>query len=307
MNRISFIRKSVTAGIYTGIALSVGKYGRILANTAMMPDVPYDLVAVTGGEPAQMYQRAINAMGGMSRYVSKGQTVVVKPNIGWDVIPDLAANTNPALVKAVIKSCLEAGAKEVYVFDHTCDEWTKCYKNSMIETAVKEAGGKIAPGNTEGYYEAVTIPNGKRLTETKVHELILESDVFINVPILKNHSSTKLTIAMKNLMGIVWDRGYWHRNDLHQCIADFSTWRKPDLNIIDAYNVLMKNGPRGVGEEDVAKMKFLVMSDDMVAADAAAAKIFGMQPTDVPYIKQAHEMKIGNMDLDSQNIGRIKI
>ncbi len=307
MNRRSFIKKSVTAGIYTGIALSVGKYGRILANTAMMPDVPYDLVAVTGGEPAQMYQRAINAMGGMSRYVSKGQTVVVKPNIGWDVIPDLAANTNPALVKAVIKSCLEAGAKEVYVFDHTCDEWTKCYKNSMIETAVKEAGGKIAPGNTEGYYEAVTIPNGKRLTETKVHELILESDVFINVPILKNHSSTKLTIAMKNLMGIVWDRGYWHRNDLHQCIADFSTWRKPDLNIIDAYNVLMKNGPRGVGEEDVAKMKFLVMSDDMVAADAAAAKIFGMQPTDVPYIKQAHEMKIGNMDLDSQNIGRIKI
>ncbi len=307
MNRRSFIRKSVTAGIYTGIALSVGKYGRILANTAMMPDVPYDLVAVTGGEPAQMYQRAINAMGGMSRYVSKGQTVVVKPNIGWDVIPDLAANTNPALVKAVIKSCLEAGAKEVFVFDHTCDEWTKCYKNSMIETAVKEAGGKIAPGNTEGYYEAVTIPNGKRLTETKVHELILESDVFINVPILKNHSSTKLTIAMKNLMGIVWDRGYWHRNDLHQCIADFSTWRKPDLNIIDAYNVLMKNGPRGVGEEDVAKMKFLVMSDDMVAADAAAAKIFGMQPTDVPYIKQAHEMKIGNMDLDSQNIGRIKI
>ncbi len=307
MNRRSFIKKSVTAGICTGIALSVGKYGRILANTAMMPDVPYDLVAVTGGEPAQMYQRAINAMGGMSRYVSKGQTVVVKPNIGWDVIPDLAANTNPALVKAVIKSCLEAGAKEVYVFDHTCDEWTKCYKNSMIETAVKEAGGKIAPGNTEGYYEAVTIPNGKRLTETKVHELILESDVFINVPILKNHSSTKLTIAMKNLMGIVWDRGYWHRNDLHQCIADFSTWRKPDLNIIDAYNVLMKNGPRGVGEEDVAKMKFLVMSDDMVAADAAAAKIFGMQPTDVPYIKQAHEMKIGNMDLDSQNIGRIKI
>lgn len=307
MNRRSFIRKSVTAGIYTGIALSVGKYGRILANTAMMPDVPYDLVAVTGGEPAQMYQRAINAMGGMSRYVSKGQTVVVKPNIGWDVIPELAANTNPALVKAVIKSCLEAGAKEVYVFDHTCDEWTKCYKNSMIETAVKEAGGKIAPGNTEGYYEAVSIPEGKRLTETKVHELILESDVFINVPILKNHSSTKLTIAMKNLMGIVWDRGYWHRNDLHQCIADFSTWRKPDLNIIDAYNVLMKNGPRGVGEEDVAKMKFLVMSDDMVAADAAAAKIFGMQPTEVPYIKQAHEMKIGNMELDSQNIGRIKI
>lgn len=307
MKRRSFIRKSATAGILTGAALSFGRYTRILANTVPLNEVPYDLVAVTGGEPEQMYKRAINAMGGISQFVSKGQTVVVKPNIGWDVIPDHAANTNPALVKVIIKSCLEAGAKEVFVFDHTCDEWTKCYKNSMIETAVKDAGGIIVPGNTEKYYEPVDVPLGKKLTSTKVHELILQSDVFINVPILKNHSSAKLTIAMKNLMGIVWDRGWWHRNDLHQCIADFSTWRKPDLNIIDAYNVMMNNGPRGIGKEDVAKMRFLVMSDDMVAADAAAAKIFGMQPTDVPYIDHAHQMGIGNMKLEEQNIGRIKI
>ena len=307
MKRRQFIRKSVTAGIYTGAALSLGKYGKVLANTAMNDDIPYDLVAVTGGEPAQMYQRAINAMGGISQYVKKGQTVVVKPNIGWDVIPDKAANTNPHLVKAIVKSCLEAGAKEVYAFDHTCDEWNKCYKNSKIEESVKDAGGKIVPGNTERYYEAVDIPEGKRLTSAKVHELILESDVFINVPILKNHGSATLTIAMKNLMGIVWDRGFWHRNDLHQCIADFSTWRQPDLNIIDAYNVMMKNGPRGVSEADVAKMKFLVMSDDMVAADAAAAKIFGMKPADVPYISHAHDMGIGNKNLENQNIGRIKI
>lgn len=307
MKRRKFIEQSVKAGIYSGAFISLGKYGNVIANTVMNDEIPYDLVAVTGGEPVQMYQRAINAMGGMQQYVKKGQTVVVKPNIGWDVIPEKGANTNPNLVGAIVKSCFEVGAKQVYVFDHTCDEWKKCYQNSKIENAAKEAGAKVVPGNSERYYEPVDIPQGKKLTSAKVHELMLESDVFINVPILKNHGSAKLTIAMKNLMGIVWDRGYWHRNDLQQCIADFATWRKPDLNIIDAYNVMMKNGPRGVSEADLAKMKFLVMSDDMVAADASAAKIFGMEPANVPHIEYAHQMGTGNMNLKNQNIGRIKI
>lgn len=307
MKRRDFIHKSLQAGIATGAAVSLGGYGQLLANTVYNNSIPYDLVAIRNGEPEQMYRRAMNAMGGISQYVKKGQRVVVKPNIGWDVVPELAANTNPELVKAIVKSCLDAGASAVYTFDHTCDDWKKCYRNSKLENAIEDAGGKVVPGNSERYYQEVEIPQGKRLKTTKVHEQIMEADVFINVPILKNHGSTKLTISMKNLMGIVWDRHYWHRNDLHQCIADFSTWRKPDLNIIDAYRVMMKNGPRGRSESDVAKMKFLVMSDDMVAADAAAAKIFGMQPGNVPHIQHAHDMKVGNMNLQEQEIGRIKM
>ncbi len=307
MKRRDFINKSLKAGVFTGAALSFGKYGQVIANTAFNNEIPYDLVAVRNGEPAEMYQRAIETMGGISKYVKKGQRVLVKPNIGWDVVPELAANTNPALVKAIVKSCLEAGASSVYTFDHTCDDWQKCYKNSQLETVIEDGGGKVVPGNNERYYEEVDIPRGKRLTSTKVHEQVMEADVFINVPVLKNHGSAKVTIAMKNLMGIIWDRHYWHRNDLHQCIADFCTWRQPDLNIVDAYRVMMKNGPKGRSESDVAKMKFLVMSDDMVAADAAATKIFGMQPANIPHIQYAHNMQVGNMNLKKQEIKRIKM
>jgi uncharacterized protein (DUF362 family) len=252
-----------------------------------------------------MFDQAIKSLGGMNKFVSQGQKVVVKPNIGWDAVPERAANTNPQLVGRIVEHCFQAGAKEVYVFDNTCDKWTSCYANSGIEKATKDAGGKIVPGNTESYYQEVEIKEGKSLKTTKVHELILDSDVFINVPVLKNHSSAKLTIAMKNLMGVVWDRMWWHRNDLHQCIADYTTFRKPDLNIIDAYNVMLQNGPRGVSTADVSNMKAQIISTDIVAADAAAAKMFGTEPYEVPYIEIADEMGIGTMDLKQLNINRI--
>ncbi|MCX8010363.1 MAG: DUF362 domain-containing protein, partial [Ignavibacteria bacterium] len=230
-----------------------------------------------------------------------------KPNIGWDVPPERAGNTHPKLVAQIVKRCYEAGAKEVLVFDHTCDNWQKAYRNSGIESAVKNVGGKIVPGNSDTYYQKVTVPNGKSLKETQVHELILEADVFINVPILKNHSSAKLTMGMKNLMGIVWDRRYWHANDLHQCIADFTAYRLPDLNIIDAYYVMKRNGPRGVSTDDVVMMKTQLLSRDIVAVDSAGAKLFGYEPKDIPHIQYASEKKLGRMDLDKLSIKRISV
>jgi uncharacterized protein (DUF362 family) len=305
MKRREFFKKSIHAGILAGAGLTLGKWDNLLAASA--GPAPYDLVAVKGGDPVIMFEKAIQSLGGMQSFIKKGQKVVIKPNIGWDVTPELAANTNPRLVAAIIKHCLGAGAKEVFVFDNTCDSWSKCYKNSGIEKAAREAGGKIIPGNVEKYYQEVKIPRGKKLKESKVHEMILESDVFINVPVLKHHSSGMLTVSIKNLMGIVWDRAYWHRNNLHQCLADFATYSKPTLNIVDAYRVMMTNGPRGVSAADVREMKSLIISRDMVAADAAAAKLFGLEPLKIPYLKFAEEMKIGTTNLDKLNINRIKL
>jgi uncharacterized protein (DUF362 family) len=305
MDRREFIKKSFVAGI-AGSSLPFINYKNILANN-IFPPKNYDLVAVKGGEPEDMFDKAIAEFGGIKHFVKKGSKVVVKPNIGWDVIPERAANTNPKLVKRIIEHCFNAGAKDVYVFDHTCDNWTECYKNSGIEKAVNDAGGKIVSGANESYYQEVKIPNGKNLKSDKVHELILESDVFINVPILKNHGGGRLTICMKNLMGVVWNRGYWHRNNLHQCIADFATYCKPTLNVVDAYNVMKQNGPRGVSEEDVLNMKSLLISTDILTADAAAAKIFGIEPEEVNYIKMADELKVGRKDLDKLSIKRIKV
>jgi uncharacterized protein (DUF362 family) len=306
MERREFIKKSAFAAFAASSTLTLGKFSNLFANN-LLANNNYDMVAIKGGEPDAMFDKAITAMGGMKKFVKKGQKVLVKPNIGWDVVPENAANTNPKLVARIIYHCFNAGAKDVYVFDHTCDNWKSCYADSGIEKAANDAGAKIVSGGSEGYYHDVEVKSGKVLKQAKVHELLLDSNVFINVPILKHHDAGKLTIGLKNLMGVVWDRNYWHRNDLHQCIADFGAYRKPDLTIVDAYNVLMKNGPRGSSKDDVALMKSQIVTTDIVAADVAAAKIFGMDPDSIPYIKIAGEMKLGEKDLSKLNINRIKM
>lgn len=271
-----------------------------------------DLVAVMGGEPDEMFRRAIAEFGGMKNFVKPGMKVAVKPNIGWDKVPELAGNTNPKLVTEIIKECFEAGASEVTVFDHTCDDWIKCYKNSGIEDAAKVAGAKVMPAHLESYYRAIDLPRGKKMKTAKVHEAILDSDVWINVPVLKNHGGANLTISMKNLMGIVWDRGYFHQNDLQQCIADIcSMEKKAVLNVVDAYRVVKTNGPRGRSASDVVLTKGLFVSPDIVAVDTAAAKFFNqvreMPLESVGHLANGQALGIGTMDLDKLNIKRIKI
>ncbi len=307
MNRREFIWRGLGGSIAAGTALTLGDYAHLLARESNTPPSTYDLIAVKGGEPEIMFDKAIEALGGMGRFVAKGQKVLVKPNIGWDVSPERGGNTHPKLVSRIIEQCFNAGAKDVYVFDHPCDNWVRTYKTSGIEKAAKDAGAKVVSGDSESYYHSVSVPKGRNLTEAKVHELLLESDVFINVPILKNHDASRLTIGMKNLMGVVWDRGFWHRNDLHQCIADFATYRKPDLVVVDAYYVMKRNGPRGISVEDVLTMKSQIVSPLPVAADAAAAKLFGVEPTDIPYIVYAEEAKLGSKNLESLSIKRIKM
>jgi uncharacterized protein (DUF362 family) len=272
----------------------------------------YDLVAVLGGEPADMFKKAIAELGGMSKYVKKGQKVVIKPNIGWDRTPELAANTNPDLVSEIIKQCFSAGAKEVIVFDHTCDDWRKCYKNSGIQAAVEKAGGKMMPAHEESYYREVNLPNGVNLKSTKIHEAILDCDVWINVPVLKMHGGAKMSVSLKNLMGIVWDRRYFHSHNLQQCIADCNTLsKKPVLNIIDAYRVMKSNGPQGRSESDVALAKGLFISSDSVAADTAAIKFYNqispMELGAVEHVSKAEALKVGTTKIEGLNVRRIKV
>jgi uncharacterized protein (DUF362 family) len=305
MDRRDFVKKGVILGTATGITMT--GIDRLAAAPAQNQPLKgnFDLVAVRGENIVEMYNRAMQEMGGISQWVKRGQTVVVKPNIGWDVSPDRAANTNPELVGAIVADCLRAGARRVNVFDNTCDNWEKAYANSGISKAVTDAGGRMIPGNFEQNYRDVTIPNALKLKQAKVHEQILDNDVFINVPVLKHHASTTLTIAMKNLMGIVYDRRFWHRNDLHQCIADFCLFRKPDLNIVDAMLVMTQNGPRGTSTSDLVRKNSILVSSDIVAVDAASALLFGVQPKDITYLAHAERMKLGSTDMTSKKIKRV--
>ena len=185
MKRRDFLKTSVVAGVALSLNFE-GLQAALSSNTVAVEQAP-DLVAVMGGEPAVMLDKALEALGGIGKYIKKGQKVVIKPNIGWDRTPELAGNTNPELIKALVKKCFEAGAEKVTVFDHTCDNWQKCYETSGIAAAVKEAGGIIMPGNDEKYFKEVDIPNGVTLKKAKIHESLIEADAWINVPILKNH------------------------------------------------------------------------------------------------------------------------
>jgi uncharacterized protein (DUF362 family) len=302
LNRRDFCKKSLALG---AAVYGASLFGWVDTVAAQDPAAMPDLVAVKNGEPDVMFDKAIEAMGGIGKFVKQGQIVVVKPNIGWNRGPETAANTNPLLVKRIVEHCLNAGAKKVYVFDHGVDYSVNTYKTSGIEEAAKAGGAIVVPSEDLKYYQKVTIPGAEKLKEPQVHEALLEAEVLINVPVLKNHFASQLTIAMKNLMGVVWDRGEYHGKGLHQCITEFCLYRKPDLNVLDAYLVTTANGPQSARESDRSLQKTLLISQDIVAIDAAGAKILGVDPEKIAHIKLGHEKKLGNMNLEGRNIQRI--
>lgn len=308
MDRKEFLRTIAL----TGAIITLKSKGGMELMAQAQGGKPVDMVAVMGGEPEEMFRQAIEELGGMARFIKAGWKVTVKPNIGWDKSPELAGNTNPKLIGEIVRQCFQAGAKEVTVFDHTCDDWIKCYKNSGIEAEAKAAGAKMAPAHEESYYREVQLPDGKKLKTSKIHEAILDCDAWINVPVLKHHGGANLSISMKNYMGVVWDRRIFHRVDLQQCIADICTLEKrPVLNIVDAYRTMKSNGPQGRSTADVVNTKSLFISQDIVAVDTAAAKFFG-QIRDMPlesvgHLANGQTLGIGTMNLDKLNIKRIKL
>lgn len=276
MNRRDFLKTAATLAAL-GVVSKVAGAVKTPAGAAEKSG-PADLVAIRGGEPEEMFDKAIGELGGIEKFVKKGQTVLVKPNIGWDRPVEAAANTNPKLVARIIKRCKEAGAKDVYVFDTTCSRWDLAYKSSGIADAARKEGAIVIGGDSasdRGYLEKnyidVENPQAARLKKFKLHRLVKECDVFINVPVLKHHGGPGMTSAMKNLMGIVskGTQRYFHGNDLNQCIAEICAYRKPDLTVIDAYRIMTKRGPRGVDDSDVKLMKYQLLGTDMVALDTA--------------------------------------
>jgi len=251
-----------------------------------------------------MVVAALGALGGIEAFVHSGDFVVIKPNIGWQRTPEQAANTNPEVVSAVVELCKKAGARRVLVVEHTCDTPSSiCFEMSGIEKAVKAAGGEIIAANQEGMYRSIEIPYGKTLTSAKVIREIQEANCFINLPIAKTHSQARLTVGLKNLMGVVWDRQEWHQKNLSQCIADYATVVQPHLTIVDAIRILVTNGPKGPGETKDTHQ--IIAAVDPVAADTYAATLFNMKPGDVEYLPKAQELGLGETNLDRVKVVKV--
>lgn len=242
----------------------------------------------------------------MEKFVKKGSRVLIKPNIAFARPPEGAANTNPEVVAELVRLCFRAGAKEVIVLDHTLDPARITYEMSGIAKAAEGQGARMVYVSQRDFVP-IEVPKGKILSAYRVVVLkqVLDADVFINVPIAKTHGSARLTLGMKNLMGIIQDRGSWHRSgDLHQCIADFVTAIKPNLTVIDAVRVLASGGPKGPGR--VEQKDTVIVSTDIVAADAYAATLFGLTSSDVPHIIKAAELGVGVADLKQVKIVKVK-
>ena len=290
--------------------------GAVLSSTGCSPkpDVALErrvasgsthLAVARGPNPTDLTRRAIAAIGGMERFVKSGADVIVKPNICVAYHSyEYAATTNPEVVGELVRLCLAAGAKRVRVMDNPFGGGVeRAYAISGIKDAVEAAGGEMEVMSPVKYAES-PIPDGQDLRSWTINQDLLEADLVINVPIAKHHNLARLSLGGKNLLGVVYRPNQFHRN-LGQRIADLSSLVRPQLTVVDAVRTLMKHGPSGGNLDDVKKQDTVIASHDMVAADAYAATLFGLEGRFISYVQAAADMGLGTLDLGSIKIEEI--
>ncbi|HTZ18347.1 MAG TPA: DUF362 domain-containing protein [Dissulfurispiraceae bacterium] len=298
MNRRDFLKTSALAGIGLSIPLSVD-----LLIDSCEAAAGTDIIVATGANPGRITRAAVDALGGMKRFISKGDVVVVKPNIGWDRLPEHAATTNPDVVAAVVLMCFEAGAKKVKVFDRTVNDPRRCYIQSGIYQAARNAGADVSYVDERRFKD--TAINGLALKTWPLYEDILNADKVINVPVAKHHSLSKLTMSMKNWMGIMGGSRSQIHQRIDESLVDVSRAIKPALTVLDAVRILTRNGPQGGNPADVKKLDTVVVGIDQVAVDSYGATLFGMKGSDLGYVRIADKSGLGTMDLSKVRIKKI--
>ena len=313
--REALIRVGATAGVLAGASVigravwDKGGFGAVEDTSARQvrdyrvaggpaPKERLDLAIakatdVLNAKPEDLVRRAVDGVGGMKAYVSRGDVVVIKPNIGWDRLPIHAANTNPDVVAAVAKLAFEAGAKKVVVADGSCNDPNRCFQRSGIWRAAYGVGAEVVLP-AEHRFRTTRI-KGEVLDEWPIFTTLVDADKVINVPVAKHHNLAKYTAAMKNWYGVLGGR----RNRLHQSIdvsiADLATFMRPSLVVVDATRVLVRNGPQGGNIDDTRVMGTVFATVDQVAADAYGCTLIGQHRDNVPYLKMGHERGLGTM------------
>ncbi len=304
MDRRQFVKDVLlwSAGLGLGIpCLDVEARG----NTVVSPTVG----VVSGPDYGELVARALEVVGGMGSYIKNGDQVVIKPNIGWDRSPEQGANSHPDVVKKLVELALDSGAAKVKIFDFTCNEKRRCYANSGIADSIKKLGDRRVKLSHIDHrkFVPVDIKDGKSLKRWDIYKEVLTADCYINVPVAKHHGLSRLSLGLKNSMGIIGgNRGKLHHN-LGQELADLATVVRPQLTVIDATRLLLRNGPQGGKLSDVQIADTVIATTDPVAADAYATTLFGLQPEDIESTEAAYKMGLGEMDLKKMKIKKIQI
>jgi len=298
VKRRSFLKTSASAA-----AVSAWQATPLGAQESAAPAAT--VIVVHGTDIPKMLAAGIAKLGGWGAFIKPGMKVAIKPNVAWNSKPEQGGNTHPDLVRACVLAAEAQGAAKISLPENTCHPEKSTFQASGVADALKGTQARLYRPAKEDY-QKVEIPKGKIAKSAGVPKDILECDCLINMPVAKHHSGATLTLSMKNWMGSVAneDRRAWHRDGLHQCIADFNTFIRPKLVIIDATRIMLTKGPQGPG--DLEHPHELILSTDPVAADAYAATLFKKAPFDIAYIQLGHEMGVGCGDLAKIKVERIE-
>jgi len=301
MDRRSFIRTgAITVGALS-LARDVSLFGSTDAKMSVIKysSSPTDAAGIAK-EAEVLTRTAVEALGGMGRFVSKGESVCVKPNIAWNRTPEMAATTNPDAVAEVVRMCLDAGASKVVVLDNTCHKAEQCYPKSGIQAAAEAAGAEVILPSRRSFRNT-RLTGAEVIKEWELFIDILEADRLINMPIAKHHGLSKLTLSMKNLMGCCGgNRNRFHQN-LDGVLPDLAQFFKPDLVIMDAIRTMTANGPIGGNLADVVRKDTIIAGVDQVAIDAFGASLFGLEPAEISGVTEGQKRGLGTSDYSSLN------
>ncbi len=313
MNTSKVFGSGLTRREFLGTGLAAGSAmllpGRwLFAETIPRSQPAPDVWVFHGRDKTQLMKaclKVIDENGGLGNDVNK---LTLKVNAAWWRTPEQGANTHPALVDAFFKGCKDRGVKELVMPEHPCDTGEKAFaKSGLLQVAKENSARMVDLAGKENLFTEVAIPRGKKLKTAAVGKDFLQTDALVNMPVAKHHGGATLTIASKNWMGSVWDRGYWHQNNLHQCIADFGSFIQPKWTIVDATRIMLDQGPKGPAK----RMKIpdlLILSADPIAADAIAATLFpDVGPQNVPHLRLADEMKLGVADPANITVHKIEV
>jgi uncharacterized protein (DUF362 family) len=259
------------------------------------PNLP-ELVVVQGDDPRLLVRKSLETLGGVGRFIARNEVVLIKPNIAWDRTPEQAANTNPQVVAEMVRLCREAGASKVIVTDVSCNDARRCFRRSGIAQAAASEGAEvILPGDTS--FKRIDLR--RSLGPWPVLEPLLRADKVINIPVAKHHSLSGVTLGMKNWLGILGGPRNWLHQDIHISMVDLAEFARPALTIIDAYRVLVRNGPTGGSLSDVEVKKTIIAGTDPVALDAYAAKAYwNLDYRTLEYLKLANDRGLGRMNFE---------
>lgn len=307
ISRREFLKRTYGLGVAVGLASFFPGVESITAEE----DSKIDL-AVVKGDPQAAVKTAVELLGGISSFVKPGDRVLVKPNMAFANPPNWGSTTDPRVVRAVSELCLEAGAKKVVIMDHTLRAGEACLKESGIRDAVSDLGKvAVVTANTERFFTDAEIPDGDALKKVAVVKELGKCECFINLPCAKSHAATGVSFGMKNLMGLIWDRQYFHeRTDLNKAIAELATLIRPDLTILDATKALLNGGPGGPGK--VMELGTIVAGTDQVAVDSFGTTLapwYGQAfvGRQVRHILEAHKLGLGEIDVKKLRIKRVTV